>query len=175
MINIIVDCFKGSLDNLEYSEKFKKYMEELKLVIKMIYFSYKLINDKFTEGQQVYNVKFNLEDNLTTRGKLKIISYLMCKIVLPYLINKITDSLSNDSEINETLNNSSNRNYLKKILLKFFIFVFKFFDLLLKISEFWNFLVFLITGKFPSIWTRLFKLEYVWYIDLRIYDINRCT
>jgi hypothetical protein len=80
----------------------------------------------------------------------------VCKIVLPYLMNKINDYISNLNEVQ-----SESNSWKRKLFQKFFIFMFKTFDFMLKISEFGNYVIFLIKGKFPTIWNRIFSLEYV--------------
>jgi hypothetical protein len=116
----------------------KKHSANIKLAMRIVYFSFMLFKNKFTQGQYIYNVKLS---PLTTG---KTILYIFCKIVLPYLIQNIDDYLLKHDNFN---------NILKKL--------FKVVVAILKGLELFNFISFLTYNDYPSIWNRLLGLKYV--------------
>lgn len=106
---------------------------------------YKMINEGMTEGHKIYNVRF-----VRNYGKIRIILYVLCKLVIPYIMIKVDEVI-----IKSGMNDRSS--WLKSLLVKLFRIV----ELLYSLADYANFIAFLATNKFPSIWNRIFNLEYV--------------
>jgi hypothetical protein len=158
MINIIVDSVKSSFENSELSS-IKKYHEEIKMILKLVYYSFKLLKGKATEGQRIYNVQFDVVNDKIK--KFKIIGYLLCKIVVPYIMYKIEDYITRSQYEDE------NGGFLKKLKTKILIPLFRLIDIGLQFFDTVNFILFIKTNKFPTIWHRLFNLPYT------LFDPNR--
>lgn len=153
MINIIVDSVKTSFENSELSS-IKKYNEEIKMILKIVYYSFKLLKGKVTEGQRIYNVQFDVADNKFK--KLKIIGYLICKIVVPYLMNKIESYITKSQYEDHNINSG----FFKIIKTKFLVSFFRILEISLKLFDTINFILFIKSNKFPTIWHRIFNLPY---------------
>lgn len=158
---MIVDTVKASLESSEATMHWiKKFHEEVKMGIKFIYYSYKLAKHKVTEGQKIYNVKFDYKTSNSFFKTVKIFSFLFLKIISPYLMNKLDEyivkSQNEEESEDEELSQNSKKSKLRKILIS----LFKIADVILKFLESLNFIIFIATNKFPSLWQRLLNIEY---------------
>lgn len=127
--------------NINKTEFIRKILPYFKIGVKVIYYWYLFMKKGYTEGQFLYNVKFKSFTNI------KIAIYIITKILLPFVIKQIDDYIV----IQE------NRD-------RFVFKVYKLFSLVLKGLDFYNFINFLITNKYPSLFNRILDLEYVlWF------------
>jgi hypothetical protein len=160
MINLIYDTVKNSFETSELST-LRRFSEEIKLFLKIFYYSFKLFKDKVTEGQKIYNIKFEYGEGIGAKLKIfKIVGYLTCKLLVPYILNKIEDlSISHNIQLEEDA--SEKKSYPN---LKFFLFALsKILNFLLKLFDLINYLGFLLTNDYPTIWHRLFNIKYSMY------------
>jgi hypothetical protein len=122
-------------------------------MIKLIYYSYKLLKDKVTEGQNIYNIQMDFSTNNSIIKTAKILGFLFFKIIFPLIMKKLDDFIT-QLQANEDPNSTS----FRKI---FCINLFKSFDIFLKFCESLNIISFMINNKYPSIWHRVFNIHYV--------------
>ena len=125
------------------------YYNEIRLVLKIMYFSINLIKGNPTEGQKLFNICFDY-DLQQKNSKLRLILFILLKHIMPYLIEKIDDYLLKNDWANSTI-------YLKRAFnsfFKLFLLFYRAFDLL-------NFISFTIYGKYYSLENRLFSISYV--------------
>jgi len=129
----------------------------------MIYNITLIFKKGFTEGQHIFNLKFNNLNDLTNKKKLiKLILFYSIKYLFPYLINKIEIFI--DNRINSSNTSEEDLNFKDKILNFFLSFtsrLVKIGKMLFYLFEFINFIIFLSKGEFPQLVNRLFGFDYV--------------
>ena len=129
--------------------------------MKIIYNFYSIFKNGYTEGQNIFNLKYNF-DNLSKNLKiLKLILFTFSKVILPFLILKLENylikfKLKNSEEIVKNKKIFSFDNFIKLIkkFLNFSKFLYSFANIL-------NFFQFLSTNKFPFLINRFFNFDYV--------------
>ena len=131
------------------------YWAEIKLVLRIFYYSINLVNGRPTEGQKMFNICLNIDKNNNIKGK--IFSYILLKNIISYLIEKVDDHL-----LKNEWGYSDNK--LKRIFNSFF----KLIVLVYRTADFLNFISFTINGLFYSIENRIFDFTYViFFFDFR--------
>jgi hypothetical protein len=146
LINILFDSFNSELTD---NNILKKHLNKIKIIIKTFYFSWKLIQFGRTEGQGVYNIQFDIKS--INYPHLRLVGYSLFKVLFPYLIEKI------ESYISKEYLDEENMSKINKI----FLTILQMLILIFKVSDYINFLLFLASNKFPSVWNRVFGLKYV--------------
>lgn len=149
MIDTIFDVFKFSFteDNHNF---IKMYFTEIKISIKMIYYLFMFIKKGSTEGQQLYNVMYDLKILSRNMKIFKLIGYVMTKILVPYILEKINSYIARKE-------NYESISKFQKVLFS----IFKIMELSLKVFEMHNFIKFLMTNEYSTLWNRIFNLKYV--------------
>lgn len=127
----------------------------------------------FTEGQHIFNIKYNL-DNLSNKAKIiKVALFCFIKFIFPYLLAKLETFLLNYISSNDS--NQENASY-KSRLVNFFVNftnkIQRFSKLIYSILNLANFLAFIGSNKFPYLINRIFGFEYVFLNELLIFRLK---
>ncbi len=145
--------------------------------MKIIYNITLIYNNGFTEGQNIFNLKYkNIHKLSKIKKLLKLILFYFAKFLFPFLFQKFENFIENkinsfsdndndnDFDSNNKEKNLNNLNLSEKILrkilyiLKWSIKKGKFFY---NFFEFFNFINFLSKGKYPFLINRIFSFDYV--------------
>jgi len=143
---------------------FKKYIEEMRIITKILYNFVLLYKNGFTEGQNIFNIKFNL-DNLNHRYKLfKLLAFTIIKYFLPYVLSKIENYIlkyNAEYESDFEREDINKWNPLYRNLINYISRALKFGKFIYSLLNFFNFLNFISTNKYPRLINRLFNFDYV--------------
>jgi len=123
-----------------------------------------LFKNGYTEGQHIFNLKYNIENLSKKYRVMKLILFSITKYLLPYLILKIENYIS---KYNSEYESDFGRDDLKKwnptyrIILNSISRIIKFLKLTYSLCNFFNFVNFISTNKFPYLLNRIFNFDYV--------------
>lgn len=161
---MLFEILKNQIDENSSFINFKKYIEELRILTKILYNFVLLFKNGFTEGQNIFNIKYNI-DNLSKKYKLvKLLAFTIIKYVLPYAISKIENYIlkyNAEYESDFERDDVNKWNPVYKSTLNYISRAIKLGKFIYSVLNFFNFLNFISTNKFPHLINRLFNFDYV--------------
>lgn len=147
----------------------KKYIEEIKIITKLLYNFILIYKNGFTEGQNIFNIKYDFEKFSQKLKLIKLFAFSIVKYILPYVISKIENYISRyNAEYESDFEKEDLKiwNPFYRNLLIYISKAIKFSKLVISILNFFNFINFISTNKFPYLVNRIFDFDYVFLFNI---------
>jgi hypothetical protein len=125
----------------------------------MTYNIYLVFINGFTEGQNIFNLKYDLDNISKWKRLLRIVLFYFSKFLLPYLFIKVENYIN--MNISDDDFESNKRGNFSRVFLKICHWVIKIIKFLLSLVKLINFFLFISTNKFPYLINKIFKFDYV--------------